>query len=59
MSFGSLEDSTSIADMNRMTGLLQSRNYSNLKLKTHILEGETHSFCYAGGISRALKVIYK
>jgi len=42
-----------------MTGLLQSRNYSNLKLKTHIFEGETHSSCYAGGISRALKVIYK
>ena len=59
MSAGSLEDKSSIADMYEMAARLESRNYPNLKLETHIFEGETHSSCYAGGISRALKVIYK
>ena len=59
MSFGSLEDMSSIADMYEMAARLESRNYPNLKLEIHIFEGETHPSCYAGGISRALKVIYK
>lgn len=59
MSFGRLEDMSSIADMYEMAVRLESRNYPNLKLETHVFEGETHPSCYAAGISRALKAIYK
>jgi hypothetical protein len=59
MSVGSLEDLSSIGDMYKLAGRLESRDYPKLKLETHIFEGETHSSCYAGGISRALKVLYK
>ena len=59
MSAGSLEDPSSIGDMYILAGRLKSRDYPNLKLQTHIFEGETHASCYAGGIGRALKVLYK
>jgi predicted alpha/beta superfamily hydrolase len=59
MSAGSLEDLSSIGDMYKLAGRLKSRNYPNLKLQTHIFEGETHTSCYAGGISRALKALFK
>lgn len=58
MSFGSLESKSNIANMYEMAYRLESRNYPNLKLETHIFEGETHSSCYAAGLCRALKVIY-
>jgi predicted alpha/beta superfamily hydrolase len=59
MSIGSLENIPSIADMFEMAGRLESHNYPKLKLETHIFENETHASCYAGAISRALRVIYK
>ena len=59
MSFGSLENKQSIADMFDMAALLESHNYPNLKLETHIFDDETHSSCMASGLTRALKVLYK
>jgi predicted alpha/beta superfamily hydrolase len=59
MSIGSLEDKSSISDMYEMAARLESRNYPNLKLETHIFEGETHSSCIPGGVSTALKTIFK
>ena len=58
MSIGGLEDSSSISNMNQMAEILESRNYPGLKMKIHLFEDETHTSCYAGGISRALKVLY-
>lgn len=59
MSFGSLEEKPYIADMYEMAARLESRKYPNLRLKTHMFNDETHSSGLAGGLSRALKVIYK
>jgi len=59
MSFGSLENKSSISSMYEMAGCLESRKYPNLKLDTHIFEDETHNSCVPGGVSRALKTIYK
>ncbi|MBT8378140.1 MAG: hypothetical protein KJN64_02795 [Ignavibacteria bacterium] len=58
MSAGSLESYSMITNMNKMSEQLNSRNYPNLELETHIFENETHSSCYAASISRALKVLY-
>ncbi len=58
MSFGSLEYKSFIADMYEMASRLESRNYPNLKLEIHVFEGETHTSCYPGGLSRALRIIY-
>ena len=58
MSIGGIEDSSSISNMNQMAEILESRNYPGLKMKTHLFEDETHTSCYAGGLSRALKVLY-
>jgi predicted alpha/beta superfamily hydrolase len=59
MSFGSLEEKTHIADMYEMAALLESHNYKSLKLETHLFNDENHSSCLAGGLSRALRMIYK
>jgi predicted alpha/beta superfamily hydrolase len=58
MSVGSLEYKTVIADMYEMASKLESHNYPGLRLETHIFEGETHTSCYAAGVSRALRTIY-
>lgn len=59
MSAGSLETESMLENMEKMENILNSRNYPNLKLETHIFENETHPSCYAAAISRALRVIYK
>ena len=59
MSFGSLENKLSISGMYEIAGYLESRKYPNLRLETRIFEGETHNSCVSGGVSRALKTIYK
>jgi predicted alpha/beta superfamily hydrolase len=56
---GSLESEPMLENMNKMSKRLRSRNYPSLELETYIFENETHASCYAGAISRALRVIYK
>jgi predicted alpha/beta superfamily hydrolase len=59
ISVGSLEGKSTLENISKMAERLRSRNYPGLKLETHIFEDETHPSCYAGAISRALRVIYK
>jgi uncharacterized protein len=59
MSAGGSEDSLMISNMNKMAVLLQSRNYSGLKVETHVFPDETHQSCIPSSIMRALRVLYK
>lgn len=59
MSAGSAEDSVMVANVNKMAGLLESRNYPGLKLKTCIFPGENHQTCTAAAFMRAFLVLYK
>ncbi len=59
MSAGSGEDSLMVANVNKMAGLLESRNYPGLKLKTHIFPGENHQTCIPAAFMRAFLVLYK
>ncbi|MFC1475848.1 alpha/beta hydrolase [Candidatus Zixiibacteriota bacterium] len=58
MSIGTLENEANIANVNKLTELLHSRNYPNLELETRIFDNETHSSGVAGAISRGLLVIF-
>jgi predicted alpha/beta superfamily hydrolase len=59
MSAGGSEDSMMVSNVNKMANLLQSRNYSGLKVETHVFPEESHQSCYPSSIMRALRVLYK
>jgi len=59
MSFGSLENEVSIANMHKMKSLLLSRAYPNLELETHLFEDENHGSVSPGAYSRGLRALYK
>jgi hypothetical protein len=45
-------------NVKRLTEILRSRNYWNLKLNTVIFEGEGHITCFPAAISRGLTELY-
>jgi predicted alpha/beta superfamily hydrolase len=53
MSAGGYEDSLMVSNVNKMADLLQSRNYSGMKVETHVFPDETHQSCYPSSIMRA------
>ena len=53
MSVGGKEEEY-IKSLNKMVQQLNSRNYDNLKLETHIFEDESHFTCYPAAMSRGL-----
>ena len=53
---GALEERT-FENVLEMEKLLSSRNYENLQMDVAIFEGENHTSCYPGAISRALTVL--
>lgn len=59
MSAGSLEDDDTIESMKKMVARLESRNYPNLKLESHIFDNEDHQSCVAAAIARGLRILYK
>ncbi len=58
MSAGELENQSMIDGMHRMAGILQNRNYKDLKIKTRIFDGETHNSCVGCATGSALKYLY-
>jgi len=58
MCVGGLEREYYIKNMKKMSELLRSRNYPNLKLQTHVFENETHGTTVSASLGRGLKIIY-
>ncbi len=57
MSSGELEKNTT-ENINKLTAILQSRNYPGLYIKTTVFPGENHVTCYPPAISRALLELF-
>ena len=58
MCVGSLETDYYINNFKKMAQLLSSHKYPNLKLNTHIFEGETHGTTGPASLCRGLKILY-
>lgn len=56
---GSLEPEFVVNNILKLEKAFQNRNYPNLRLHTHIFEGETHLSVVPNLISRGLKVVYE
>jgi predicted alpha/beta superfamily hydrolase len=59
MCVGGLEREYYINNMKKMSELLRSRNYPNLKMETKILENETHGTTVSASLGSGLKILYK
>lgn len=59
ISAGSLEPEFVVNNILRLEKAFQNRNYPNLRLQTHIFEGETHLSVVPFNISKGLKVVYQ
>lgn len=57
-SFGGLEDPNGIAAVKEMAGVLESRNYPGLDVRTQVFEGEWHGSAGPGSIMRAFINLY-
>ncbi len=57
MTAGGSEDSTMIANVNRMAGLLKSKNYPGFSVETYVFPDETHQSCMAAALMRGLVVL--
>lgn len=58
MAAGSLEPEPVISNIYRLDKILQDRGYNNLRLKTHIFEGETHLSVTSHNLCKGLKLVY-
>lgn len=58
MGVGSLEPETVVNNVRKLDQILQNRGYDNLRLKTHIFEGETHLSVVPYNFTRGLQVVY-
>jgi predicted alpha/beta superfamily hydrolase len=58
MSAGEKESSPMIDNMEKMTGLLESRKYPGLSVTTCVFQNETHQSCIPASIMRALRILY-
>lgn len=56
---GALEFENVLANIGRLTSSLQSRGYANLKLSTHIFEGESHISVMSYNISRGIRAVFE
>ncbi len=59
MYVGGLETDKYKIHHKKLSDLLISRNYPNLKLKAPIFENETHGTCLSASLGQGLKYIYK
>jgi uncharacterized protein len=59
MTAGGAEDSVMIANVYKMAAQLESRNYSGLKVETHVFPDESHMSCVPAAWMRAFRVLYK
>jgi len=57
MSVGGKEEAYGL-EIKKMEGLLRSRNYDNLRLKTVVFENENHISCYPAAMSRSLLELF-
>lgn len=57
LSYGGLEESY-MSGVNEMAAVLKSRNYPNLKVWTHVFEGEWHVSASAASVMRAYITLY-
>ena len=56
---GSLEPEFVVNNILKLEKAFENRNYPNLRLQTHIFEGETHLSVVPYNLSRGLKVVYE
>ena len=59
MGAGALEPEFVVDNIRKLEKAFENRNYPNLRLQTHIFEGETHLSVVPNIISRGLKVVYE
>jgi uncharacterized protein len=58
LSVGSLEDSSTIAGVKKMTTVLQSRYGSSIQISSQVFDGEDHRSCMSAAMMRAFRVLY-
>jgi uncharacterized protein len=58
LSVGSLEDSSTIAGVKKMSTVLRSRYGSNIEISAKVFDGEDHRSCMAAAMMRAFRVLY-
>jgi len=58
LSVGSLEDSSTIAGVRKMSDLLKSQSGPGVQVSLQIFDGEDHRSCMATAIMRAFRVLY-
>ena len=58
LSIGGNEGRGMIAGVMEMAYLLESRNYPNLDVRTHIFEGEWHGTAYPASVMKAFLILY-
>ena len=58
LSVGSLEDSSTIAGVRKMSDVLQSQTGPGVQVSLQIFDGEDHRSCMATAIMRAFRVLY-
>ena len=59
MTAGGAEDSIMIANVNKMSAQLESRNYPGLIVDTHVFPDQTHQTCIPSSLMKAFMVLYK
>lgn len=57
MTAGGAEDSVTIANVNRMTTTLRSRNYPGFSVESIVFPGETHQSSTAASLMRGFVVL--
>lgn len=58
LSVGSLEDSSTIAAVKKMSTVLQSRYAPGVRVSLQVFDGEDHRSCMAAAVMRAFRVLY-
>lgn len=59
MAAGFLEPEPVVRNVRQLGKILRSRNYSSLRLTTHIFEGETHMSVTPYTLCKGMKVVYE
>ncbi len=58
LSVGSLEDSSTVAGVKKMSEVLQSRFGPDVHVSSKVFDGEDHRSCMAAAIMRAFRILY-
>lgn len=56
---GSREPSFVVTNIQKLEKVIRSRNYPNLRLETHVFEGDSHLSIIPQSMSRGLKIVYE